>query len=201
MEFKKIATKEIQYTFGNYVKDITFKQTFNTNKVEIKLHLHNAFFELSEMQQFTRFDMAYQRLRLYLKFNETPNLYYEEDIHLSSIEGKQSMEYNNTACVKKLIDFSCGELIINDTKILSKALLRNDKQLLYSYEHDQTSNGILEKEVIEYYEWFFNMLTKGRTYYRLYRDDKLAIDAITKEFDISQSEFSRIYKKYYVLMK
>lgn len=170
---------------------------FHYNKIMIKVELTNQFEQIPLDQQFLRFSQFHHVLRYRLKNGPNKNSLYKKDIQLEgSIHNKHYRFIVNTKH-KEIIYSDGGVFLVNDKIYTEKDISRKYISEKYKqYAHDRTSNGILEYDVLIYFDQIFSSITKNL--HDVYPGDyESALEATSQEFRLSKKEIEGIIIKWF----
>ncbi|MFS0781729.1 hypothetical protein [Bacillus sp. 1P06AnD] len=194
-QFKKIAEKVMEDHYSLYMDKISYDFRLNEGKIFIYITLKRPFLQLSTYEQYSVLDLMHKRIRYTLKTADPINNLFKNDIRIMAETDGNQFQFWITNPNKEKIHYPNGILQTDGKTITLKDWQKHNPN---NNPNNRSGTSLKEKEIIEYMERIYHIITNHGVDYNPKKDDKIVVEATMGEFRIDQAEIGRIYRKYYL---
>ncbi|WP_042351419.1 hypothetical protein [Bacillus massiliigorillae] len=207
---KKVFTQEVESLmnldldlFSNNFSDYTI--TFDTTSIKLNLSLTENFLNLTVGKQFIAFSHFYNWLRFNLvtKYEYISRSLLSKNIQFEGTMNEHIFLYEEHQFDNNFFSANNGVLKINDKSYTYKSIknLESNIEIFQApNQHNRTSNGYLETDILEFMNNFFKLITKNSKDIQS-NDFNLAREAAATKFDMTKEEIDIIFLRWFFFLK
>ncbi|MFS0783795.1 hypothetical protein [Bacillus sp. 1P06AnD] len=201
-QFMDVGDYTMHKIFNTHVNKVDYSFNWADKSIDILLSLAPSYNKLPIGEKFQIIEQAYQQLRYYLKTDTVAYHLYQRNIRLIADCDNHTYLYYNVNPNKTVnILRPKGRLIINDSITVTKEKAQKDAESMKEFKESITAEGHSEREILLFSQRIFRILTNFGIDYDPRRDDKVIVQAVLDEYNISYQEYDRIFRKHYMLIE